>query len=196
MADEIQPSRDRFPSESVPPPPSRSSRAPSTIRSQSRFSSLAPSDAGSRIAYRAATSDFDRRTRQRRAPDGDREASNTPAPPVPALPPLNLLIIDSASAVIDIIGQLYVEDVDAEDGTADQDKAEFKQECLDEILEGLFEERTVAETISKELGKSPLSHVVDLANEKRKRRSPVLAEQSAFCWVSSRQAWRICSTPQ
>jgi hypothetical protein len=63
------------------------------------------------------------------------------------------VIIDTATAVLDVIGGLYVQDIDAEpeDG-GEKDKLEFKQDCLDFVLCQLFDDVKLAENIAKELG--------------------------------------------
>jgi hypothetical protein len=65
-----------------------------------------------------------------------------------------MIISESASAVIDIMNGLYVQDIDAEEDMASKNKTEFKQECLTLVLEQLFDSAGMAERISSELGQS------------------------------------------
>jgi hypothetical protein len=126
------------------------SRRPSSARSTSTFS-LAPSDSGSRIG-RADTADYDRRTRHVRPRDSREGSLSTPVS-TPSLAPLPPIILQSSSEVNEIIGGLYVPDVDAEEASDDKDKKEFEQDCLSFIMGELFDQAGLAEAISKELGR-------------------------------------------
>jgi hypothetical protein len=87
-------------------------------------------------------------------PRESREGSSTAPVAGPSLPSLPMIISESASAVIDIMNGLYVQDIDAEEDMASKNKTEFKQECLTLVLEQLFDSAGMAERISSELGQS------------------------------------------
>jgi hypothetical protein len=114
--------------------------------------SLADSDTGSRIG-RAETADYDRRGRNVR-PRESREGSTSAPAPALSLPSIPSIILESTTAINDVVGAFYVQDIDAEEGEGDKDKEEFKQETLTLILSHLFDGPGLAEKLSKELGKS------------------------------------------
>ena len=73
--------------------------------------------------------------------------------PVPSLPPLPPMIIESSTSILDTIAGLYIQDVDAEE-SGEKDIVEFKQHCLEIVLVQLFAGGALAIDMSKELGVS------------------------------------------
>jgi hypothetical protein len=142
------PTRHRYTSESPSLP---RSRRPSSARSSSIYS-LASSDGEERFGRRG-TADYDGRTRPRVVRPSEAREGSTAAPmPTASLPPLPTILLDSSSEVTSIIGGLYVEDIDAEEGEGDKDKEEFERDCLTIVLQQMFGEPGMADRISKDLG--------------------------------------------
>lgn len=104
---------------------------------------------------RADTADYDRRGRNVR-PRESRETSVNAPVAVASLPTLPNVISESTAIIVDIIADLYVQDVDADEDIGSKDKEDFKQDFLAVVFAQLFDEAGMSQRFSLELGISNL----------------------------------------
>lgn len=105
---------------------------------------------------RSRTEDHDKRTRNVRPRESREGSASTVPAAVPSLPPLPITISEPATMITSIIEDLFVQDIDAEEGSGEKDKEEFKEDCLKLIMEHLFDGAGLAERILHALGEYPL----------------------------------------
>ena len=67
---------------------------------------------------------------------------------------------ESAATIIGILDAFYVQDIDSDEESRCKEKAEFKQECLNLVLEQMFDSAGTAEKVSFELGMSVTNTVL------------------------------------